>query len=157
MKFFLLLPLLCNAAVNVAELRQSTTYLYGVDIPPTEQNSENEVIQWIWKALESFTQEQLGQFLEFVSGSNAPPIDGFIDDEGNPRWLYITLEPAVFGRTTPVKLGETAVSFGGAHLRALAPFNRNCTPLRNSFYRNLIVGYFDSYELLRQQLLVAID
>lgn len=39
-------------------------------------------IQWFWRALRSFEQEDLAKFLQFVTGTSKVPLQGFSNLEG---------------------------------------------------------------------------
>jgi hypothetical protein len=185
--------------IDVANLKQSTTYVYGSVVPSIGRNPGNQVIRWIWQALESFTQEELAQFLMFVSGTDVAPLHGFTGPDGTGNWLQINLDPSRFGRSprpSPARAVTVTAQPGPSHPAAegsmevsrdhdqddeesddeaydvpegwvvaatgeavqptASPFNHNRLPHSQTCFRQLIVGYFDSYELLRQRLLAAI-
>lgn len=45
----------------VDDLRRNTTY--------NNYRESDEVIQWFWKAIESFTEEERARFIQFVTGA----------------------------------------------------------------------------------------
>jgi hypothetical protein len=45
-------------------------------------NKNSEHIRWFWKALRSFTKEDLAQFMQFVTGTTRVPLGGFANLEG---------------------------------------------------------------------------
>ena len=59
-------------------------------------NEEHEVIKNFWAVLKSLKQEDLQTFLEFCTGSNHPPIDGFAALKGiNHKIQKFTIEPQI--------------------------------------------------------------
>ena len=65
--------------IDVAALRSSTKY-----IPQTSADCNKA--RWFWETLESYSQEELGMFLKFVSSSPLPPVTGF-----GPDWFKLVL------------------------------------------------------------------
>ncbi|KAH7479101.1 E3 ubiquitin-protein ligase SMURF1 [Phytophthora ramorum] len=58
--------------IDVNDWRQHT------DIRFYEQSShEFELVAWFWEILESFTQDQRGRLLQYVTGSSGVPVEGF--------------------------------------------------------------------------------
>ena len=58
--------------IDVDDWRQHT------EIRFYEQSShELLVIEWFWEILESFTQDQRGRLLQYVTGSSGVPVEGF--------------------------------------------------------------------------------
>lgn len=52
------------------ELKAGAVYSGGCDASAT-------IVEWFWKALEAFTEEQRGMFLKFCTGTSRVPLDGF--------------------------------------------------------------------------------
>ena len=44
--------------------------------------AESQQVQWLWKTLEGYTQEEMGKFLQFVTGSSRVPLGGFATLQG---------------------------------------------------------------------------
>lgn len=55
--------------IDIEDLRQNTDYHNYTESTPQ--------IQWFWKALGGFSQEQKAWFLQFVTGTSQVPIEGF--------------------------------------------------------------------------------
>jgi len=84
--------------IDVADLRASTTYLFGHSVARDQRNpATNQVIQWAWNVIGSMSQEELQQLLEFASGSHLPPLGGFTGEQHDKNWFQIRIDPAHFG------------------------------------------------------------
>ncbi|OQS06813.1 hypothetical protein THRCLA_01177 [Thraustotheca clavata] len=59
-----------SVALDIHDLKQATVYAGGYF-------SQDKRIQWLWKALESFTPAEQSQFLRFVTSCQRAPILGF--------------------------------------------------------------------------------
>jgi E3 ubiquitin-protein ligase HUWE1 len=55
--------------VDVIDLKKNTDY--------SKYTESSQVIIWFWEILESFTQKERAEFLQFVTGSSKVPLDGF--------------------------------------------------------------------------------
>ena len=56
-------------SIDIADLKKHTDYVHYTE--------SSEQIEWFWKALESFTPDELAWFLQFVTGSTQVPLEGF--------------------------------------------------------------------------------
>lgn len=74
--------------LSIFEPYEMEMLLYGVpfiDVSDWKMHTDykapyspnHKVIEWFWKALEDFDQEQLANFLHFCTGSSRTPIHGF--------------------------------------------------------------------------------
>eukprot|EP00752_Nemacystus_decipiens_P008436 g7540.t1 len=57
-------------AIDVQDLKRNTLYAGGY-------HQSQPVMQWFWEAIESFSPEEQGQFLKFVTSCSRPPLLGF--------------------------------------------------------------------------------
>mmetsp|Transcript_42651 Transcript_42651/g.49400 ORF Transcript_42651/g.49400 Transcript_42651/m.49400 type:complete len:162 (+) Transcript_42651:3-488(+) len=55
---------------NLAQWRETMKYREKI-------TETDELVQWFWEILETFTNEELGQYLYFVTGSSRVPFGGF--------------------------------------------------------------------------------
>merc|ERR1711988_181650 len=69
---------------NPTELELLLCGLPDIDITDLKANTDyhnyrvmDPQVQWFWKVIDSFTQEQLALFLQFVTGSSRVPVEGF--------------------------------------------------------------------------------
>ena len=110
-------------------------------------NEEHEVIKNFWAVLKSLKQEDLQTFLEFCTGSNHPPIDGFAALKGiNHKIQKFTIEPQIPSylsndkKKIEFKLIEAKTCFN----RILLPEYKNKEEMKKSI--NIIlktgVGFF---------------
>ncbi|CAD8156549.1 unnamed protein product [Paramecium octaurelia] len=68
------------SVVDLAEWKQHTTY-------KTPYADTSQQIQWFWKILSEFDQDQLKKFLHYCTGSYRIPVNGFSKLESN-RGMY---------------------------------------------------------------------
>jgi len=62
--------------IDVEDWKQNTMYQGGY-------NENSMVIKWFWEILSSFSQENLGKFLQFCTGTSRVPLGGFSVLESN--------------------------------------------------------------------------
>mmetsp|Transcript_6950 Transcript_6950/g.10949 ORF Transcript_6950/g.10949 Transcript_6950/m.10949 type:complete len:910 (-) Transcript_6950:407-3136(-) len=55
--------------IDIEDLRNNTEY--------TGYTASSEVIQWLWKTVGEFNQEEKARLLQFVTGTSKVPLDGF--------------------------------------------------------------------------------
>lgn len=60
--------------IDLVDLKANTTY--------SKYQPNSPQIEWFWQALESFDQEDLARFLQFVTGTSKVPLGGFMNLEG---------------------------------------------------------------------------
>lgn len=60
--------------IDIADLRAHTIY--------SKYQANSPQIEWFWRALESFDQEDRARFLQFVTGTSKVPLGGFANLEG---------------------------------------------------------------------------
>lgn len=108
--------------IDVADLRANTEF---VGFRPTD-----EAVQWFWRALESFDQQDRAKFLMFVTGTSKVPLGGFKALRGQRGPQKFTLER-----------GYGAV---------------DALPQSHTCFNSLVLAPASSYEALRDKLLLAI-
>jgi hypothetical protein len=89
--------------------------------------AEEQIIEWLKSIIDSFDDEDLGMFVQFVSGSPLEPILGFRRMTGQP-WLKITIDP----------------------------YKRNQLPKAKVCFTELVLSLYDSEETMKEQLLYSI-
>ncbi|XP_022669798.1 apoptosis-resistant E3 ubiquitin protein ligase 1-like isoform X2 [Varroa destructor] len=72
--------LLCGSPIYVVEDLRKNHYALGW----TDTN--RHILQWFWKVVDSFSEEELSQFVQFVTGSSRLPLGGFSQLE---PWVHI--------------------------------------------------------------------
>jgi E3 ubiquitin-protein ligase HUWE1 len=110
--------------IDIADLRAHTKYEDGY-------TGKEEQIAWLWAAVDSFDEAQRRQLLQFWSGSDGAPVDGFG-----------ALEPAF--HVVPVDR-----MYDKADRTARLPAAHTC-------FRQLDLPRYRSYEEAREKLLTAI-
>jgi hypothetical protein len=51
-------------------------------------NRNNIVIQWFWRAVQSFPNEMRSRLLQFVTGTSRVPVNGFKELNGIYFWSF---------------------------------------------------------------------
>ncbi|KAI0633753.1 hypothetical protein C8Q77DRAFT_809629 [Trametes polyzona] len=100
----------------------------------TEYNgytSSDPVIVWFWRALKSFTREERAKVLSFATGTSRVPLGGFVDLQGVQGTQRFSIHKA-YG--DPDRL-----------------------PQAHTCFNQIDLPQYSSYEMLRQQLLLAIN
>ncbi|CAJ0931067.1 unnamed protein product, partial [Mesorhabditis belari] len=122
---------------NEQELELLISGLPDVDIDDLAANTEYRAytksspqIQWFWRALRSFEQEDRAKFLQFVTGTSKVPLQGFASLEG---------------MNGSQKFSIHMDSRSGDRL-----------PAAHTCFNQLDLPQYDSYEKLRECLLIAI-
>ena len=113
--------------IDVAELRASTTY---------KVDGDGVVVNWLWEIVKGMNEKELGDFLNFVSGSRYPPMHGF-----GETWMSVVVNPMIHlsERITSV---EDSVDF--------MPKSQTC-------FKQLKLGLYSSKEVLREKLILAVS
>ncbi|KAI0766838.1 hypothetical protein BD413DRAFT_614840 [Trametes elegans] len=100
----------------------------------TEYNgytSSDPVIVWFWRALKSFTREERAKVLSFATGTSRVPLGGFVDLQGVQGTQRFSIHKA----------------YGDA----------DRLPQAHTCFNQIDLPQYSSYEMLRQQLLLAIN
>ncbi|CAH8505495.1 unnamed protein product [Schistosoma turkestanicum] len=109
--------------IDIVDLKANTTY--------SKYQPNSPQIEWFWQALESFDQEDLARFLQFVTGTSKVPLGGFVNLEG-------------MHGPTKFQISRASVS------------STNHLPSAHTCFNTLVLPAYESYEQLRSRLLMAI-
>ncbi|RKP39991.1 hypothetical protein BJ085DRAFT_20779 [Dimargaris cristalligena] len=123
---------------NEQELELLISGLPDIDIDDWKNNTDyhgyntsSPQIQWFWRAVRSFDQEERAKLLQFVTGTSKVPLQGFIALQGSSGVQKFQIHKD-FASTARLPCAHTC-------------FNQLDIPL------------YESYEQLRSQLLLAIN
>ncbi|KCV69621.1 hypothetical protein H696_04040 [Fonticula alba] len=109
--------------IDVDDWRNNTLY--------TNYSPASPQVQWFWRAVRSFSNEERAQLLQFVTGSSRIPLEGFSHLEG---------------------------SNGRQRFSISKDFrSNNRLPAAHTCFNQLDLPEYDSYEQLRRNLLTAIS
>ncbi|KXJ28856.1 E3 ubiquitin-protein ligase NEDD4-like [Exaiptasia diaphana] len=95
-----------------------------------EYHDKHIVIQWFWKAVNSFDMETRARLLQFVTGTSRVPMNGFSELYGSNGPQKFTVEP-----------------WGSPH----------CLPRAHTCFNRLDLPRYRSYYELREKLRIAIE
>ncbi|CAH8850634.1 unnamed protein product [Trichobilharzia szidati] len=136
--FYDIIPKRMISIFNEQELELLISGLPNIDISDLKANTvyskyqpNSPQIEWFWQALESFDQEDLARFLQFVTGTSKVPLGGFTNLEG-------------MHGATKFQISRAAIS-STSHL-----------PSAHTCFNTLVLPAYESYEQLRSRLLMAI-
>ncbi|KAJ1837584.1 E3 ubiquitin-protein ligase tom1 [Coemansia sp. RSA 2703] len=110
--------------VDVDDWRNNTEYHGGY-------SSSSAPVQWFWRAVRSFDQEERAKLLQFVTGTSKVPLEGFAHLQGNQGIQKFQIHKA-FGPTTRL-------------------------PTAHTCFNQLDLPVYDSFESLKSNLLLAIS
>ncbi|KAI1431794.1 hypothetical protein GGR50DRAFT_697649 [Xylaria sp. CBS 124048] len=122
---------------NEQELELLISGLPDVNIDDWKSNTEyhnytpsSSQIQWFWRALKTFNKEEVAKLLQFVTGTSKVPLNGFKELEG----------------MNGVNRFNIHRDYG----------NKDRLPSSHTCFNQLDLPEYDSYDILRRQLLKAI-
>ncbi|KAI6246904.1 E3 ubiquitin-protein ligase TOM1-like [Erysiphe necator] len=122
---------------NEQELELLISGLPEIDVDDWKGNTEyhnytasSPQIQWYWRAVRSFDKEERAKLLQFVTGTSKVPLNGFKELEGMNGFSRFNIHR----------------DYG----------NKNRLPSSHTCFNQLDIPEYESYEILRQQLLTAI-
>ncbi|KAI5928137.1 hypothetical protein F4810DRAFT_180777 [Camillea tinctor] len=122
---------------NEQELELLISGLPDVDIDDWKSNTEyhnyspsSQQIQWFWRALRSFDKEERAKLLQFVTGTSKVPLNGFKELEG----------------MNGINRFNIHRDYG----------NKDRLPSSHTCFNQLDLPEYESYDILRRQLLKAI-
>lgn len=132
--------------IDVDEWRSATEY--------NGYTSSDPVIVWFWRALKSFNREERAKVLSFATGTSRVPLGGFVELQGVQGTQRFSIHKA-YGDTDRLPQAHTCTSC----TRVAPPPN---PPLLTPFFpiagfNQIDLPQYSSYEMLRQQLLLAIN
>ena len=127
--------------IDVDEWRAATDY--------NGYSSSDPVIVWWWRALKSFNREERAKVLSFATGTSRVPLGGFVELQGVQGVQRFSIHRA-YG--DPDRLPQ-------AHT---CECHRICLGVRRLIltlpgFNQIDLPQYSSYEMLRQQLLLAIN
>jgi len=127
--------------IDVDEWRAATEY--------NGYTSSDPVIVWWWRALKSFNREERAKVLSFATGTSRVPLGGFVDLQGVQGVQRFSIHRA-YGDPDRLPQAHTCKNLYAMHyvfflLKRPPGFNQIDLP------------QYSSYEMLRQQLLLAIN
>ena len=105
-------------------MKQNTKY--------AEYTPESPQIKWLWRCLENFTQEEMGRFLQFVTGSSRVPLAGFAALQGMHGIQKLTINRIRTDEISRLPQGHTC-------------------------FNSLDLPEYPSYEFMQERLLYAIN
>jgi len=122
---------------NEQELELLISGLPDIDVDDWKSNTEyhnytpsSPQIQWFWRAVRSFDKEERAKLLQFVTGTSKVPLNGFKELEG----------------MNGVNRFNIHRDYG----------NKERLPSSHTCFNQLDLPEYESYEMLRQQLMKAI-
>ncbi|KAJ1803484.1 E3 ubiquitin-protein ligase tom1, partial [Coemansia sp. RSA 2599] len=110
--------------IDVDDWRNNTEYHGGY-------SSSSAPVQWFWRAVRSFDQEERAKLLQFVTGTSKVPLEGFAHLQGNQGVQKFQIHKA-FGSTTRL-------------------------PTAHTCFNQLDLPVYDNFETLKSNLLLAIS
>ncbi|KAJ2241860.1 E3 ubiquitin-protein ligase tom1 [Coemansia sp. RSA 475] len=110
--------------IDVDDWRNNTEYHGGY-------NSSSAQIQWFWRAVRSYDQEERAKLLQFVTGTSKVPLEGFAHLQGNQSVQKFQIHKDF---ASPTRL-----------------------PTAHTCFNQLDLPLYDSFETLKANLLLAIS
>ncbi|KAL6310318.1 hypothetical protein BKA93DRAFT_924556 [Sparassis latifolia] len=136
--FYEIIPKELISIFNEQELELLISGTPDIDVDEwrsaTEYNgytSSDPVIVWWWRALKSFNREERAKVLSFATGTSRVPLGGFVDLQGVQGVQRFSIHRA-YGDTDRL-------------------------PQAHTCFNQIDLPQYSSYEMLRQQLLLAIN
>ncbi|KAI1498242.1 hypothetical protein F5X99DRAFT_339221 [Biscogniauxia marginata] len=135
--FHEIIPAELISIFNEQELELLISGLPDVDIDDWKSNTEyhnytpsSQQIQWFWRALRSFDKEERAKLLQFVTGTSKVPLNGFKELEG----------------MNGINRFNIHRDYG----------NKDRLPSSHTCFNQLDLPEYESYDILRRQVLKAI-
>ncbi|KAL1945966.1 hypothetical protein VTO73DRAFT_1968 [Trametes versicolor] len=136
--FYEIIPKDLGSIFNERELELLISGTPDIDVDEwrsaTEYNGytgSDPVIVWWWRALKSFTREERAKVLSFATGTSRVPLGGFVDLQGVQGTQRFSIHKA-YGDTDRL-------------------------PQAHTCFNQIDLPQYSSYEMLRQQVLLAIN
>jgi E3 ubiquitin-protein ligase HUWE1 len=127
--------------IDVDEWRAATEY--------NGYTSSDPVIVWWWRALKSFNRDERAKLLSFATGTSRVPLNGFGDLQGVQGAQRFSIHRA-YGDPDRLPQAHTCA------YRQLLLWSLNVLIFVTGF-NQIDLPPYSSYEMLRQQLLLAIN
>ncbi|OBT49275.1 hypothetical protein VE00_00448 [Pseudogymnoascus sp. WSF 3629] len=135
--FHEIIPAELVAIFNEQELELLISGLPEIDVDDWKATTEyhnytasSPQIQWFWRAIRSFDKEERAKMLQFVTGTSKVPLNGFKELEGMNGFSRFNIHR----------------DYG----------NKDRLPTSHTCFNQLDLPEYESYEMLRQQVLTAI-
>ncbi|KFY67983.1 hypothetical protein V497_00118 [Pseudogymnoascus sp. VKM F-4516 (FW-969)] len=135
--FHEIIPAELVAIFNEQELELLISGLPEIEVDDWKANTEyhnytaaSPQIQWFWRALRSFDKEERAKMLQFVTGTSKVPLNGFKELEGMNGFSRFNIHR----------------DYG----------SKDRLPSSHTCFNQLDLPEYESYEMLRQQVLTAI-
>lgn len=135
--FYDIVPLELVSIFNEKELELLISGVPDIDIDDWKNNAEyrgysasSPQVQWFWRAVRSFDQEERAKLLQFTTGTSKVPLEGFANLQGIGGKQKFQIHKD-FGKTDRL-------------------------PSAHTCFNQLDIPVYDSYEQLKERLLVAI-
>ncbi|KAE9376104.1 hypothetical protein N431DRAFT_333518 [Stipitochalara longipes BDJ] len=132
-----IIPAELVAIFNEQELELLISGLPEIDVDDWKSNTEyhnysasSPQIQWFWRAVRSYDKEERAKLLQFVTGTSKVPLNGFRELEGMNGFSRFNIHR----------------DYG----------NKDRLPSSHTCFNQLDLPEYESYEVLRQQVLTAI-
>jgi E3 ubiquitin-protein ligase HUWE1 len=130
------------------ELELLISGLPDIDVDDWKSNTEytgytgsSPQIMWFWRAVRSFDKEERAKLLQFATGTSKVPLNGFKELEGMNGFSRFNIHK----------------DYGGSGFGANSTGSTRRLPSAHTCFNQLDLPLYDSYEVLREQLLVAIN
>jgi E3 ubiquitin-protein ligase HUWE1 len=132
--------------IDVDEWRAATEY--------NGYTSSDPVIVWWWRALKSFNREERAKVLSFATGTSRVPLGGFVDLQGVQGVQRFSIHRA-YG--DPSRLPQAHTCAYKLSCVVSTTWTNGGFPIHGTGFNQIDLPQYTSYEMLRQQLLLAIN
>lgn len=133
--------------IDVDEWRAATEY--------NGYASSDPVIVWWWRALKSFNREERAKVLSFATGTSRVPLGGFVDLQGVQGVQRFSIHRA-YGDPSRLPQAHTC-AYKHFYVDTLDTPDTYRTIFMHTGFNQIDLPQYTSYEMLRQQLLLAIN
>jgi E3 ubiquitin-protein ligase HUWE1 len=140
------------------ELELLISGLPDIDVDDWKSNTEytgytasSPQIMWFWRAVRSFDKEERAKLLQFATGTSKVPLNGFKELEGMNGFSRFNIHKDYGGS------GGAAAAAGAAGAAGATGGAGRRLPSAHTCFNQLDLPLYDSYEVLREQLIVAIN
>lgn len=133
--------------IDVDEWRAATEY--------NGYASSDPVIVWWWRALKSFNREERAKVLSFATGTSRVPLGGFVDLQGVQGVQRFSIHRA-YGDPSRLPQAHTC-AYKHFYAGILDGPDTYRTIFMHTGFNQIDLPQYTSYEMLRQQLLLAIN
>ncbi len=114
--------------------------------------SSDPNIVWWWRALKSFNRDERAKVLSFATGTSRVPLSGFTDLQGVQGVQRFSIHRA-YGEPDRLPQAHTCKRF----VVFFSYYHPRFFPKKQIGFNQIDLPQYSSYEMLRQQLLLAIN